>query len=163
MRTGKLSISRGSEWQENAHPVPRLVAVPSPAPAPEPEPEPEPVTPMEVRVCEPAPQSADYHLVHDRLTALERLIRLHEQGALSPEEFAAEKTIILRLPAEELVLREAPLPPVPLRPRGPSLVGRMMDWKFLSLACAAGLAFSFATESKETMNFFDDAIGMFRI
>ena len=152
MRTGKLSISRGRELQHGleSHPVPRLVIVPAPE-VPEAPGEPE------ERPLESPPQSADYHVVHDRLSALERLTRLFDQGVLSAHEFAAEKAIILRLPAEELVLRADPAPPPRPAPPGPSLLGRMLGWRFLSLACVAGLAFSFATQPRETMNFLDDA------
>ena len=146
MRTGRLSISRGHQWSETpdgASPPP-LRLVPTPAEA-------------------PPPQSPDYQAVHDRLTSLERLTRLFELGALSAEEFAAEKALILALPADELVLREAApvhfVPVAPRRPqRGPSLIGRMLNWKFLLLGLALGLAFSFATQPNETQRFFDQIL-----
>jgi hypothetical protein len=141
MRTGKLAISRGHQLAEPPH----LSLVPaSPEPAPEP----------------PAPASPEYHLVHDRLTALERLARLHEQGALSAEEFQAEKLLILGLPADEYVLREAApvhfVPAVPRRPqRGPSLVGRMLNWKFLLFSLLAGVGFSWVSQPEATIRFFE--------
>jgi len=139
MRTGKLAISRGHQMSEPTH----LALVP-----------PEPV-----RAPAP-PASTDYLLVHDRLTALERLTRLFEQGALSAEEFAAEKMLILGLPADELVLRDAaPVHFVPAYPRraqnGPSLLGRMLSWKFLALSLIVGLGFSYGTQPDETVRFFD--------
>ena len=142
MRTGKLAISRGHQLQDPPH----LALVPA-----------EPVA---------APASADYQIVHDRLTALERLTRLFEQGALSDEEFAAEKLLILGLPADELVLREAaPVHFVPAQPRkpqrGPSLVGRMLSWKFLLFSLTAGLGFSLLAQPDVTLRFFDQTLRYF--
>jgi hypothetical protein len=120
-----------------------------------------------VSVLEQAPPaSPDYHLVHDRLTSLERLTRLFEIGALSAEEFAAEKALILGLPADELVLRiPAPVgfvPAAPRRPvRGPSLLGRMLGWKFILFSLVAGLGFSFAAQPRETAHLFEQTLRMF--
>lgn len=142
MRMGKPAISRGHQLAEPPH----LSLVPAAA-APQP--------------AEPAPPaSPDYHLVHDRLTSLERLARLFEQGALSAEEFAAEKLLILGLPADEYVLREAaPVHFVPAAPRGPqrgpSLVGRMLSLRFLALSLVAGLGFSYASQPDATLRFFE--------
>ena len=150
MRTGRLSISRGHELLGTPdEPAPKLTLV-QPAAAPEPA----------------APASPDYHLVHDRLTSLERLTRLFELGALSAEEFAAEKALILALPADELVLRvPAPVhfaPAAPRRPlRGPSLVGRMLNWKFLLFSLVVGLGFSYATQPNETARLFDQTMRLF--
>jgi hypothetical protein len=153
MRTGRLSISRGHQLQgapEGPAP-PQLALVPQPAPPPAPEPAP--------------PASPDYHAVHDRLTSLERLARLFDLGALSAEEFAAEKALILALPADELVLREAApvhfVPAAPrrrIRARGPSLIGRMLNWKFLLFSLAVGLGFSFATQPNETQRLFEQIL-----
>jgi hypothetical protein len=120
-----------------------------------------------VSVLEQAPPvSPDYHLVHDRLTSLERLTRLFELGALSPEEFAAEKALVLGLPADELVLRiPAPVGFVPAARRrptpGPSLLGRMLGWKFILFSLAAGLGFSFATQPRETAHLLERIFHMF--
>lgn len=147
MRTGKLAISRGHQVAEPPH----LALVPA--------------EPLPVRAPEP-PASPDYHLVHDRLTSLERLTRLFEQGALTGEEFAAEKLLILGLPADELILRDAaPVHFVPAEPRrpqpGPSLVGRMLSWKFLALSLVVGFGFSFGTQPDETIRFFDQTLRFF--
>jgi hypothetical protein len=112
------------------------------------------------------PASPDYHLVHDRLTALERLNRLFELGTLSAEEFAAEKALILSLPVDELVLRTpAPVGFVPAAPRrtarGPSLLGRMLGWQFILFSLLAGLAFSFATQTRETTHLFEQFLRIF--
>ncbi|MGF1550115.1 MAG: hypothetical protein ACFBQW_06235 [Sphingomonadaceae bacterium] len=80
----------------------------------------------------------EYRLVHDRLSALERLTRLVEQGALSPEEFAREKLAVLRLPAEPLLLEERAAPPAPVR--RPSLLGRLLDFRLVAAAGIAGAA-----------------------
>jgi len=146
MRTGRLSISRGHQLQETPEQPapPPLKLVPPPAE-------------------QAPPASPDYHLVHDRLTSLERLTRLFELGALSAEEFAAEKALILALPAEELVLREtAPVHFVPAVPRkaarGPSLIGRMLNWKFLLFSLVVGLGFSFAAQPGDTQRFLDQLL-----
>jgi hypothetical protein len=149
MRTGRLAISRGHSMSEPPH----LALVP-PEPLALPMPVPEP------------PASPDYHIVHDRLTSLERLTRLFEQGALSEAEFAGEKLLILGLPADELVLRDpAPVHFVPAEPRrpqpGPSLLGRILSWKFLALGLVVGLGFSYGTQPDDTMRFFDQILRVF--
>ena len=152
MRTGRLRISRGHQLQ--GEPVafpPQLMLVPQPA---EPAPAPVSVPPQA------PPASPDYQLVHDRLSALERLTRLFELGALSGEEFATEKALVLSLPADEFVLTTpAPIGFVPqaprAAPRGPSLLGRMLGWKFLLFSLAAGLALSFAAQPSQTSHLFE--------
>jgi hypothetical protein len=121
-----------------------------------------------VSVLERAPPaSPEYHLVHDRLTSLERLTRLFELGALSSDEFAAEKALILGLPTDELVLRTlAPVGFVPAAPRrrferGPSLLGRMLSWKFILFSLVAGLCFSYAAQPKETTHLFEQILRLF--
>ena len=158
MRTGRLSISRGHQLQGSPDPAPpQLTLVPQPAE----------LEPASVSMPDRAPPVIpDYHIVHDRLTALERLTRLFELGTLSAEEFAAEKALILGLPAAELVLRDlAPVhfvPAAPRRPqRGPSLIGRMLGWKFLLFSLAVGLGFSFATQPNETARLFDQTLRLF--
>lgn len=139
MRTGKLAISRGHQAD-----APLLSLVPAALEA-------------APQIEHPAPASPDYHLVHDRLTSLERLARLHGQGALSVEEFQAEKLLILGLPADEYVLRDAaPVHFVPVAPRrGPSLVGRMLNWKFLLFSLAVGVGFSYVSQPEATVRFLD--------
>lgn len=142
MRTGKLTIGRGYQTAEPPH----LSLVPV---GPEPEHAP--------------PASPGYHLVHDRLTSLERLTRLFEHGALSADEFAAEKLLILGMPADEPLLREAPpvgfVPAEPRAPRrGPSLVGRLLSWRFLLFSLVMGLGVSFAVQPDETIRLFDQAL-----
>jgi hypothetical protein len=77
-------------------------------------------------------------LVEHRLAALERLSQLLERGVLSPEEFAAEKALVLRLPADELVLHENAAAAEP----HPSLLGRLFGWRLVAAGLAAGLALS---------------------
>lgn len=157
MRTGRLGISRGHQLAGAPESVPpSLTLVPQPARQ-----APAPVSPPEPAL----PASPDYHVVHDRLTSLERLTRLFELGALSAEEFAAEKALILALPADELVLRDpAPVHFVPAAPRrqvparGPSLIGRMLNWKFLLFSLVAGIGFSFATQPNETQRVFEQLL-----
>lgn len=160
MRTGRLGISRGHQIQgapvASSAPPPHLTLV-SPPPAEQ--------GSAPVFASEPAPPvTPDYHLVHDRLTALERLTRLFEQGTLTAEEFAAEKATILAHPADELVLRQpAPVHFVPAVPRkvpqrGPSLLGRLLNWKFLLLGLVAGIGLSFFAQPTETQRFFEQAL-----
>ena len=92
----------------------------------------------------PPPQSVDYHLVHDRLSMLERLTALRAAGTLGDEEFLAEKERILALPGEELVLRPAPI-------AGPSLFGRLFNWKLLGLGVLLGLAGGLFTRPDEAI------------
>src|SRR3954468_274059 len=145
MRTGRLSISRGHQLLGEPVAIPpQLKLVPQSA-----EPGPASVSMLE----QAPPASIDYQLVHDRLTSLERLTRLFELGALSLEEFAVEKALVLSLPADELILcTPAPVHFAPAEPRrqarGPSLLGRMLGWKFLLLSLAAGLGLSFATQPR---------------
>jgi hypothetical protein len=143
MRTGRLSISRGyRQGVADENPPPHLALVP-PAAGPAPVPAPEPAAPS---------ASSDLQLVNERLTAMERLVRLYEAGALTVEEFAAEKLLILGdLP------RLAPVHFVPAAPRpqkrGPSLLGRILSWQFALLCLIAGIAFSFATQPEATSRF----------
>lgn len=140
MRTGKLAISRGHELIERT--APHLAAVPPALPEAPP----------------PLPLHPE---IDERLTALERLARLFEQGALAPQEFVAEKALILgRYGDERALARLAPVSFVPVQPppprRRPSLLGRLLGWPLLALGLAAGLGFSFATQPAETANFFRD-------
>ena len=141
MRTGKLSISRGPRLGEPTSTGPRLSIVAREEPA----------------ATVPAAVSPEYRPIHDRLTALERLARLHEQGALTDEEFAAEKAGILG--HGELVLNE---PLVALEPtRGPTLIGRLLGWKIIPVGIVAGLALSYASQPRETVRFFEGALSLF--
>ena len=151
MRTGKLSISRGHRVGE-APPAPRLVLVPREAAPPPPK--------AKAPAAAPPPRSAlapEYQPTHDRLAALERLARLHKQGALTPEEFAFEKARLLAGPAAELVLQPAVAAGPPL-PAGPSLAGRIFDWRLLPLGLVLGLGLSYASQPQATIRFFDDAL-----
>lgn len=135
MRTGRLMIARGHEVAA----APRLALVESDGPS-------RPVAPL-------------YKPMHDRLGALERLARLHAQGALTEAEFAAEKALVLEQHPDELLLN-APLLPVE-SPRTPSLIGRLFGWKILPIGLAAGLALSYAAQPQQTLRFFSDALRLF--
>lgn len=152
VRTGKLSISRGHRAGEAPPGVPRLALVPREALPP---------SPVGARPVAPAARAAppvtqEYQPAHDRLAALERLARLHKQGALTADEFAFEKARIIAGPASELLLQQ-PAPPTPPAP-GPSLTGRLLDWRLLMLGAFVGLGLSFASQPQETIRFFDDLI-----
>lgn len=96
---------------------------------------------------------ADYQLVRERLDALERLSLLRDIGVLTPDEFAVEKALVLRLPAEELLLDEDQMLP----PRGPSLLGRLFGWKMLLAGAIVGLGLSAYTAPHELMKLADSA------
>lgn len=134
MRTGRLSISRGHpQAPPEETPPPHLALVPQVAET--------------VPATEPVP-TPDLETVNARLAALERLVRLYEQGALSIEEYAAEKLLILGEPP-----RLAPVHFVPAHPRrrkGPSLLGRMLSWPFLLLCLLAGVGLTYATQPEAT-------------
>lgn len=136
MRTGKLAISRGQPSSEPSH-LALVLARDAPASA-------------------PAPPRPD--LVEHRLTSLERLTRLYEQGVLTADEFIDEKALILGRRAAEHVEGAAPVHFVPGAPRapqrGPSLVGRMLGWRFALLSLVVGIAFSFAIQPDTTSRFF---------
>ena len=137
MRTGRLSISRGHRQEETGQePLALLSLVPPTA-------EPAPVA---------APEApTDLERVNERLAVLERLVRLYEQGALSIEEYAVEKALILGESP-----RAGPVHFVPAAPRrrSPSLLGRMLRWPFLLLCLAAGLGLSFAAQPEATGRLF---------
>ncbi|HEY0115819.1 MAG TPA: hypothetical protein VGB54_08865 [Allosphingosinicella sp.] len=139
MRTGRLSISRGHEIG-GAPPAPRR--------------EPAPLAPVSFS---PAANQGELHRVHARLTALERLSRLVEQGALSVEEFKLEKSLVLRLTGEELLLTEVAPAASPAPQPGPSLLGRLRGWRFFVVALAVGFGFSYAAQPDETLAFFSQA------
>jgi len=142
MRTGKLAISRGHQLVESGDARPAQLAIVPPAPALELEAQ------TEAQESRPA---ATPLAVHERLDALERLVRLAEQGAFTPEEFAAEKALILgRVPAE-----------LPTAPRSPSLLGRLLDWRLIPLGLAAGAGLSWFAQPAETARFFDEALRLF--
>ena len=140
MRTGKLAISRGHQLAEPADVRPaQLAIVPSKPP------------PAEVSREAEAPMGLP---VNERLDALERLVRLAEQGAFTPEEFAAEKALILGRAPASLELPVAP-------PRGPSLLGRLLNWKLIPFGLAAGVGLSWFAQPAETARFFDEALRLF--
>jgi hypothetical protein len=112
MRTGKLSISRGHELLRE-RPVP--VAAP--------------VRPVSFS---PSPETGELHLIQVRLNALERLSRLVEQGVISLDEFKLEKSLVLRLTGEELLLTRAAPPAA--GPAGAPLVARLPRWTLVLAA-----------------------------
>ena len=130
----------------DVQPRPELRAVPQPRPAERPAPA-QPQGPAAPAVI------ADYQLVRERIDALERLSLLRDIGVLSPEEFAAEKALVLRLPADELQLDEEHMLP----PLGPSLLGRLFGWKMLLTGAVVGLALSAYTAPQDLAKLADGA------
>lgn len=136
MQARRLTISRGPT------PVPETAAAA--------------LAPNGPRPADPAAPAPDFCLVHHRLAALERLSLLRDKGALTAEEFAAEKGLVLRLPAEELMLSPAGMVPT----RGPSLLGRLLSWKLLAAGLVAGLCLSAYTAPRDLMLLADQAARM---
>ena len=93
--------------------------------------------------------SAESNLVLGRLEALERLVRLRDQNVLTPQEFAAEKALVLGLPAAD-----APHPPPE---RTPALAARLFDWRLLLAGTAAGLALSWYSAPQDLLGLLDRA------
>ena len=93
--------------------------------------------------------AANLEAVNARLAALERLVSLYEQGALTIEEFVAEKILILGEPPVSPVR----FVPAKARRRNRSLLGRMLSWPFLLLCLAAGLGLTYATQPEATNRF----------
>jgi len=139
MRTGSLAISRGHQLEAAPASRPRLAAVNGDAP---------------LRVVSPV-----FQPLHDRLAVLERLAQLHERGALSDAEFAAEKALILERHPDAVVLNQ-PLLPAEAR-HGPSLLARLLNWRLIPVGVAAGIALSFAAQPQQTTRFFEDALRLF--
>jgi hypothetical protein len=139
MRTGKLTISRGHQMLQER------VAAPGARPE-------APVRPVSFTPCG---DTSELHLIQVRLTALERLTRLVEQGAISLDEFKLEKSLVLRLTGEELLLTRAvpPLPP-PAAP-SPPLVARVPRWAILLGAPLVGVAAFLWAAPAEALAWFD--------
>lgn len=148
MPTGKLAISRGNGPASATPPARRLPAVESRAVSRR--------SPPRSGAENQTPIAPEYKPVHDRLSALERLAKLRDLEILTEEEFLAEKAYILGHQADELVLNEPLLGDVAAR--GPSLLGRMLSWKFVPVGFAAGIALSYASQPNETARFFDEAL-----
>lgn len=96
---------------------------------------------------------SDPALVHHRLAALERLQALRAQGVLSDAEFAREKGLVLRMPAEELMLDRANTAPDTARP---SLLGQIFGWRLLVFGLIAGGALSYVVQPEATMSLLQD-------
>ncbi|MGZ8997906.1 MAG: hypothetical protein ACXW2T_03520 [Allosphingosinicella sp.] len=145
MRTGKLTISRGSKLAEKPTDLPALSLVPRP----------------EYETNEAASQS-DNKWLRDRLEMVERLARLHSLGLLTAPEFDAEKALVLGRSASETGTFEPSTCSPAAKQReavtGTSLLGTLFSWKFLPIGLVAGLALSFGAQPEETMRFFDQAL-----
>lgn len=133
MRTGRLSISRGHELlRERPAPVEASAR---------------PVS------FTPSRETGELHLIEVRLNALERLTRLVEQGVISLDEFKLEKSLVLRLTGEELLLTKA-APPAPPKASAP-LVARVPRWTLLLLAPLVALGGSLWAAPAETLAWFE--------
>jgi hypothetical protein len=93
--------------------------------------------------------SAESNLVLGRLEALERLVRLRDQNVLTPQEFAAEKALVLGLAAADA----SPPPPA----HTPALAARLFDWRLLLAGTAAGLALSWYSAPQDLLGLLDRA------
>lgn len=137
MRTGKLTISRGHELLRHREEQPA-------------------VQPVSFSPCR---ETGELHRIQVRLNALERLTRLFEQGAISLDEFKLEKSLVLRLTAEELLLtsaapRDRPAP-API-PANPSLLGRLLGWRSALLALVGAGAFQLWSQPEATLAWLSD-------
>ena len=150
MRTGRLAISRGFSAPEPQG-EPARFAPPPLAEAP----------PNEARRAEPTLGEA-LALVNVRLEALER----REAGALTADEFLAEKAAILGHGPSNLAGPRAPdAPPIGFRPahrdapRGRSLAGRL-GWMLIPAGLVAGLGLSAISQPDATARAWDEALRM---
>ena len=143
MRTGKLSISRGSHFPEGRPHEPKLSLVGA--------------SPLPAATLTAGSAAIELQPIQNRLDALERLARLRAQEILSREEFAAEKALILGRPVEGSNSRRRRVQETGDVAR-PSLIGRLLSWKFLPIGLVAGIALSFGAQPQETMRFFDQAL-----
>ena len=135
MRTGKLSISRGHELlRERPAPVDVSVA--------------QAVRPVSFT---PSRETGELHLIQVRLNALERLTRLVEQGTISLDEFKLEKSLVLRLTGEELLLTKAAPPP----PHSAPLASRAPRWALVLLAPLIALGATLWAAPTETLAWFE--------
>lgn len=100
--------------------------------------------------------TADPRLVHHRLLALERLNRLREKGALSADEYAAEKALVLRVPADVRAFEAMARPP-----GHPSLFGRLFNMRLIAAGAAAGLALSAFTAPQDFYGLVERAQSLF--
>lgn len=164
MRTGRLAISRGHHFIHGSEDAAAVTAAAS---------APSRIEPL--AIYEPAPAAApartqteplpDHALIDRRLTALERLTRLLEQGVLTEEEFADEKALILGRFARRATVGNpiAFVPRPDSRPhRRPSLLGRLVGgWRAIPVGLVAGLALSFGTQPAATFRFFDESLRLF--
>ena len=131
MRTGKLTISRG-------HELLRERAAPAEAP----------VRPVSFT---PSRDTGELHLIQVRLNALERLTRLVEQGTISLDEFKLEKSLVLRLTGEELLLTKA----APATPPSAPLASQAPRWALVLLAPLVALAATLWAAPTETLAWFE--------
>jgi len=150
MRTGRLAISRGFSAPEPHGEPARFALVPS-----------------EPTECPPAPTPGDaLATVNARLAALERLAALCEAGALTVDEFLAEKAAVLGHPPSALSgSRAYDAPPISFhpaaraRPKGRSLAGRL-GWALIPFGLVAGLALSAVSQPDATARAWDEALRM---
>ena len=155
MNAGKASICRGHEL-DAARAGPRFAAVSGQG---------QPAAPLPPL---PASLSADYGWIHERLSAVERLVRLYDQGALTSAEFAAEKAVILGGDVQApLPARSQPVSFVPARTAahvsrpGPSLIGRVLRWQIMLPGLVAGIVLSLVSQPEATVHFADEALRIF--
>lgn len=147
MRTGRLSIARGFPAPDFPEEPVRLALVSAAAAA------------------SSAPILTDALVaVHARLDALERLTRLCEAGALTIEEFLAEKAAILGHPRSALLEPRAegepPISFAPAGPRGRSLLSRL-GWTILPLGLVGGLVLAALTQPEMATQIWQEGLRLF--
>jgi hypothetical protein len=136
--TGRISIARGYERKQRVFDAPadRVTAQ---------------RLAQEVLGAQADPQNSK-----ERISALERLANLHARGILSDEELAAEKRLVIGAAQDRAEMPSGPVSFVPgagAAQRGPSLAGRMMNWRVLAAGLVAGGAICLVSEPNETARF----------
>ena len=123
---------------------------------------------VESAVASAPPSIADESLaaVNARIEALERLTRLCEAGALTIDEFMAEKARILGHPQSNLAGSTGNSGPISFQPakaKSPprrSLFGRL-GWFILPLGLAAGLGLAALTQPDAALEVWQEALRLF--
>lgn len=154
MRTGRLAISRGFSAPEPQG-EPARFAIIDPVEAP---------TPFETAPALEPTLGGALATVNARISALERLTRLCEAGALTVDEFLVEKAAILgHHPSDLSAPRASDAPPISFRaaesrrPKSRSLAGRL-GWMLIPLGLVAGLGLSALSQPELTERGLDEAM-----
>ena len=149
MRNGRPAISRGFPSSESSEEPVRLAIVEPAAAAP------------------PPIAAESLAAVNARIEALERLTSLCEAGALTVDEFMAEKAVILGHPRSNLAgTPGGPSGPISFQPAKAktaprrSLLGRL-GWFILPLGLASGFGLAALTQPEAALQIWQEALRLF--